>query len=108
MGVVDEGGDAAVGVEAEELDWGDGLERGMVGEGERGGAYPFFLLDVGGDVDYLGGPLGAVFGAELLEQDLGCLSIGRVLCDQMKTLGLRDFFRCLGDVKFVCHVGWRD
>ena len=57
------------------------VRKGMVGEGERGEAYPFFLLDVGGDVDYLGGPLGAVFGAELLEQDLGCLSIGRVLCD---------------------------
>ena len=84
-----------------------GWKKGGGGGGEDVNlTYPFILLHVGRDVDYAGGPLRAVFGTELFQQDLCGLSIGRVLCDEMKTFGFRDFFGCLGDVEFVCHAGW--
>lgn len=56
--VVDDDGDAAVGVQAEE---------------------PFFLLLVGGDVDDVVGEFGAVDDFQLFEKDLDFLTIGGVL-----------------------------
>ena len=63
--VVDDDGDAAVGVEAQE---------------------PFFLLLVRADVDDGGGPLGAVDERELFQQDLHFLPVGRGLRDQVEAL----------------------
>lgn len=63
------------------------------------------LLLVCADVYELSDPFRAIFFGELFEQDLSSLSIGRALGDEDKTLRIRDFFGCLGSVKFVCHLG---
>lgn len=63
--VVDDDGDAAVGVQAQE---------------------PFFLLLVRADVDNGCGPLGVVGEGELFEQNLHFLPVGRRLRDQVETL----------------------
>ena len=65
--VVDEDGDAAVGVEAEE---------------------PFFLLLVGHDVEGGGGPAGGGVGEqELFEEDLHFLAVGGGHGDEVEALG---------------------
>lgn len=66
LGVVDDDGDAAVRVQAEE---------------------PFFLLLVGGDVDEVEGELGAVDGGELFEEDLHFVPVRRRLRYQVQALG---------------------
>ncbi len=63
--VVDDDGDAAVGVQAQE---------------------PFFLLLVRADVDDGAGEFGLVGERELLEQDLHLLPVRRRLRDQVETL----------------------
>ena len=62
LGGVEQGGDAAVGVEAEE---------------------PLVFLHVGADVYYLSGPFGAVDEGEFFEHDLRGLAVGRVLRDEV-------------------------
>lgn len=65
LAVVDDDGDAAIGVEAEE---------------------PLFLLLVGHDVDEGGGPGGSVEVVELFEEDLDGLAVGGVHGDEVKAL----------------------
>ena len=80
--VVDEHGDAAVGVEAQE---------------------PLLFLLVGHDVDERGGPFGAVGVAELFEHDLRGLAIGRVLRNQVQAFCFGDLLGGFGDIEVVGH-----
>jgi len=78
LGVVDEDGDATVGIETEE---------------------PFFLLLVGHDVDQGRGPFGTIDIGQFLEEDLDLLTIGRALRDEMKTLRILDLSGSFVDVQ---------
>jgi hypothetical protein len=80
--VVDQHGDAAVGVQAQE---------------------PLLLLLVGHDVDERGRPLRAVAVGQFLQEDLRRLAVGRVLRDEVQALGLGHFLGRLGDVEMVGH-----
>jgi hypothetical protein len=79
LGVIDDDGDAAVGVEAEE---------------------PFFLLLVGHDVDEGGGPFRAVDIRQFFEQDLHFLPVGRGHGDEVEALGRGE------RVRRALVIGW--
>ena len=69
LGVVNEHGDAAIGVDAQEV---------------------VRLLLVGGDADLVEGKRRVVFCGELLEQDLDFLAIGSGLRDEVEALCVFD------------------
>jgi hypothetical protein len=118
LGVVDESGNPAVGVEAEEpwsmsvvvqsvrcsaLLVGDikFLDEARGREGVCLGVRTLFLLDIRGDVDQLGVPLGAILDSQLFEEDLGGLAVGSVLGDQGKSLSILDIVWRRRDVEVV-------
>jgi hypothetical protein len=82
LAVIDEDGDSAVGVEAQE---------------------PLLLLLVGHDVDERGGPFRAVGVGEFFEEDLRGLAVGRVLRDEVQALGFGHLLGSLGDIQVVRH-----
>lgn len=102
LGIVDQSGDAAVGVEAEEPAW-----RALAMPWRCCCYYcvPFLLLLVGADVDQRRGPRGAVLGRQLFQHDLCGLSVGRVLRDQVQALGVGHVRGRVGLVELVRHVG---
>ena len=80
--VVDQDGDAAVGVEAQE---------------------PLFLLLVGHYVDHRRRPLRAVRLGEFFQQDLHFLPVGGRLRDEVQALCVLDLVGRFGDVEMVRH-----
>jgi hypothetical protein len=82
LGVVNEDGDTAVGIQAEK---------------------PFLLLLVGADVDDGCRPLRVVGVGEFFKKDLHFLSIGRRLGDEVEAFGVLDLIRRLSNVEMFGH-----
>ena len=87
LGVVDEDGDAAVGVQAQE---------------------PLLLLLVGRDVDERRGPFGAVGELEFFEKDLDFLPVRSRLRDEVEALGTAALvYHRTGNVSFESGWSWK-